>query len=303
MTSRRLKKAGAIIKASFSGFNDDNIPKLSASLAYYTIFSMGPLLFMVVLISSIFYGRAAIEGKIYDQLVTFTGHDTALQLQYIIKNAALMGKGMVAIIIGGIALLIGATSVFAEIQGSLNMIWQVKPKPKKGWLKYLQNRFLSFSIIIGFGFLLLVSLAISTVLDSFAERIQSHFPGMSIILLYVINTGFTLLIITLIFGTIFKVLPDVKIKWRDVIIGSIVTASLFMLGKFCISFYIGKSRIGSYYGTAGALIIFLLWIYYSSVILYYGAEFIKAYALKSGTKIIPAKYAVGIQTLELEQNS
>ncbi|HTI10758.1 MAG TPA: YihY/virulence factor BrkB family protein [Puia sp.] len=294
------KKSLTILKSCFSGFVDDKVLKLSASLAYYTVFSMGPLLLMIITLCSIFYGREAVEGKVYGQLEGFTGHDTAIQLQQIIKNAAIMGKGHLAAIIGGVTLLIGATSIFAEIQESINMIWEVKPKPKKGWLKYLQNRFLSFSIIVGMGFLLLVSLAVSALIDTFSDRLKAIYPGVTVIIFYIVNMIISFIVITVIFGTIFKVLPDVKIRTRDVMAGAIMTAVLFMLGKFAISFYISKSHVGTTYGTAGALVIILLWIYYSSVILYFGAEFTKAYILESGSEIYPSEYAFNTRTVEVE---
>jgi membrane protein len=255
---------------------------------------------MIITLCSVFYGREAVEGKVYGQLEGFTGHDTALQLQQIIKNAAIVGKGHLAAIIGGVTLLIGATSIFAEIQESINMIWEVKPKPRKGWLKYLQNRFLSFSIIIGLGFLLLVSLCVSALIDTFSDRLKLIYPEVTVVIFYIINVILSFIIITLIFGTIFKILPDVKIGWKDTLAGAIMTALLFMLGKFGISFYISKSHIGTTYGTAGALVVVLLWIYYSSVILYFGAEFTKAYTLESGSEIYPSDYAVNTKTVEVE---
>ena len=289
-----------MLKCSFSGFVDDKILKLSASLAYYTLFSLGPLLFMIIMLAGMFYGKAAVEGKIYGQLAGFTGSNTAIQLQYIIRNAAYMGKGVLAIVIGAIVLLIGATSVFAEIQDSLNMIWGVRSKPKSGWVSYLQNRFLSFSIIIGMGFLLLVSLSISAFVDNLSGRVQTSLPSVSLLVIHIAGTLLTFCFISVIFGAVFKVLPDVRIKWRDVIAGSLFTSFLFMLGKMAISFYISKSKIGTYYGTAGALVIVLLWVYYSSVILYFGAEFTKAYAILTGTPIVAAEYAVEVKTVEVK---
>ena len=296
------KSTATILKDSFNGFVDDKVLKLSASLAYFTVFSMGPLLLMIITLCSIFYGREAVEGRVYGQLEGFTGHDTAIQLQQIIKNAAIMGKGHLAAIIGGITLLIGATSIFAEIQESINMIWEVKPKPKKGWLKYLQTRFLSFSIILGLGFLLLVSLGVSALIDAFSDRLKLIYPDVAVVLFYILNVIISFIVITLIFGTIFKVLPDVKIKTKDVLAGAIMTAILFMLGKFGISFYISKSHVGTTYGTAGALVVILLWIYYSSVILYFGAEFTKAYILESGREMYPSEFAVNTRTVEIETN-
>ena len=229
------------------------------------------------------------------------GSDTAAQLQQIIKNASFSGKGTIAAIIGVATLLVGATTVFAEIQDSINFIWRIKPKPKKGWLKILQNRFLSFSIIISLGFILLVSLALSSVIDGFFKVLQARFPDVAVVIFYIFNQAVMLAVTTLIFGVVFKVLPDAKIRWKDVLAGSVVTAVLFMLGKFGISFYISQSNVGSTYGTAGSLVILLLWTYYSSIILYFGAEFTKAYALKYGEEIHPSEYAVTTREVEIEQ--
>ena len=289
-----------IFKNAFTGFGDDKVTKLSGSLAYYTVFSMGPLLIVIISLCGMFLGREAVEGKIYGQLAGFVGADTAAQLQEIIKNASLAGKSKVAAIIGGITLLVGATTIFAEIQDSINSIWGLKPKPKRGWLKMIQNRFLSFSVIVSLGFLLLVSLGVTSLIDGFSDRLKAYFPDVTIVLFYVINVFITLCVTTLIFGVIFKVLPDAKIKWKDVFAGALATAFLFMLGKFGISFYISKSNVGSTYGTAGSLVILLLWIYYSSLILYFGAELTKAYAVKYGSPIHPNDYAVTTKTVEVE---
>ncbi|MEO7766038.1 MAG: YihY/virulence factor BrkB family protein [Ferruginibacter sp.] len=301
MASRiSFKGMWEVLKNSFKGFDEDKVTKLSGSLAYYTVFSMGPLLIVIISLCSLFLGKEAVEGKIYSQLAGFIGADTAIQLQEIIKNASLAGKSKVAAIIGGITLLIGSTTVFAEIQDSINGIWGLKPKPKRGWVKLLQNRFLSFSVIVGLGFLLLVSLGVTALIDGFSDHLRQRFPEVTIVVFYVINICITLFIITLIFGIIFKVLPDATIKWKDVIAGALATAVLFMLGKFGISFYISKSNVGSTYGTAGSLVILLLWVYYSSLILYFGAEFTKAYAVKYGSKIYPSQYAVTTKTVEIE---
>jgi membrane protein len=273
---------------------------MSSSLAYYTIFSMAPLLIIIISLSGIFLGQDAAEGKVYAQLASFVGANTASQLQEMIRNASLSGKSVTAAIIGIATLVIGATTVFAQIQDSINFIWGLKPKPKRGWLKFLKNRFLSFSVIIGLGFLLLVSLSISALIDAFSNSLQVYFPKVTVVIFYIINLLITLAITALIFGTIFKVLPDAKIKWKDVLVGSVVTAILFMLGKFGISFYIGKSQVGSTYGAAGSLVILLLWVYYSAIILYFGAEFTKAFAVKYGSKIHPDQYAVTTKVVEVE---
>lgn len=295
-----FKGAWEVFKNAFKGFDEDKVTKLSGSLAYYTVFSMAPLLIIIISLCGLFLGKEAIEGKVFAQLAGFVGPESAAQMQEIIKNASLAGKSKVAAIIGGVTLLIGATTVFAEIQDSINGIWGLKPKPKKGWVKMLQNRFLSFSVIVSLGFLLLVSLGITTLIDGFSESLRNRFPDVTVVVFYIINLVITLLVTTLIFGVIFKVLPDATIKWKDVIAGAIVTALLFMLGKLGISFYISKSDVGSTYGTAGSLVVLLLWVYYSSIILYFGAEFTKAYAVKYGSNIFPNHYAVTTKMVEVE---
>ena len=289
-----------VLKNCFSGFSDDKVTKLSASLAYYTVFSMAPLLIVIISLCSALLGREAVEGKIYAQLAGFVGSDTAAQLQQIIKNASLAGKSQIAFIVGSITLLVGATTVFAEIQESINMIWGLKPKPKRGWLKMIQNRLLSFSVIASLGFLLLVSLGVTAIIDGFSARLTAYFPEVTVVVFYIINIVISLAVITLIFGVIFKVLPDATIKWKDILAGAIATAVLFMLGKFAISYYISKINVGSTYGTAGSLVVLLLWIYYSSIILYFGAEFTKAYAVKYGSEIHPNHYAVTTKMVEVE---
>jgi membrane protein len=296
-----FKGIGEILKQSFKGFSQDKLTKLSGSLAYCTVFSFGPLLIVIIFLSSIFFGQEAVEGQIYGQLEDFLGHDTALQLQEIIKKAAVSGKGTVAAIIGFITLLFAATTVFAEIQDSINSIWGLKPKPKKGWLKILKNRILSFSVIVSLGFLLVVSLGITAVIDALSKRLQLQFPDTAVIIFYIVNQLVTLIVVGLIFAVVFKILPDAKIRWKDVFAGALVTALLFMIGKFVISFYISKASIGSTYGAAGSLVVLLVWTYYSSLILYFGAEFTKAYAIKYGLPIYPNEYAVTIKQVEVEE--
>jgi membrane protein len=275
--------------------------KLSASLAYYTVFSLGPMLIVIIYLCGIFFGREAIEGSIYGQIESFIGSDAALQLQQIIKNAAIGDKGNVAATIGIITLLIGATTVFAEIQDSINSIWGLKVKPKSGWLLLIKTRLLSFGVIGALGFLLLVSLAVTALIEGLNNRLKAYFPDVTVVLFYIINLVITFGVVATLFGVIFKVLPDAKVKWRDVLAGAITTAIFFMLGKFAISFYISKSNVGSTYGAAGSLVVLLVWVYYSAIILYFGAEFTKAYALKYGDEIRPYEYTVVAKTVEVEQ--
>jgi len=291
-----------VLKKTFSGFSDDKVMKLSSSLAYYMVFSMGPLLVLIISLCSFFLKKEAVEGKIYAVLQDFIGDKTAATLEQVIRNASLGDKNVVATIVGGATLLIGATTVFAEIQDSINDIWGLKPKPKLGLKKMLQSRLMSFSVIISLGFILLVSLAITAIVESISGRLQAAYPDVTVAVFYVINLVITFAISMLIFAVIFKVLPDAHIKWKDVMTGACVTAILFLLGKFGISAYVSHANIGSTFGAAGSLVVLLVWIYFSSVILYFGAEFTKAYALEFGSSIVPNDYAVTSKHVEVETN-
>ena len=298
---KTLKGAWEVLKKSASGFSDDKVPKMSASLAYCTIFSFAPLLIVIIYVCSIFFGREAVEGSIFSQIQNLVGKDTAAQVQQIIKNAAISGTGHTAIIIGVITLIIGATSIFAEIQDSINTIWSLKAKPNMGFKNIIKNRLLSFGVIGSLGFLLLVSLGVSALVEGIGTQLNHLLPSFSIIILYLLNVLIAFGITTLLFAVIFKVLPDAKIRWNDVWIGSLVTALLFMIGKFGIALYISKSKIITSYGTAGALVIMMIWIYYTAIILYFGAEFSKSWAIKFRNGIEPSSYAVVVDVKETEK--
>ena len=289
--------------ATFMGFIDDNGLKLSASLAYYTVFSIAPLLILVISLAGIFFRNDAANNAIYPQIVHYVGSQAALEIQDILKNLAFSGKSGITVVIGIVTLLIGASSIFVEIQDSLNIIWRVKAKPKRGWLKLIQNRFLSFSLIVSLGFLLLASLIITLVmnaLSTWAER-HLHIQAITTIVIKGVNLGVTFIIIATLFGIIFKVLPDVKIKWKDVRSGAIFTAVLFMIGQYAIGLYVQYTAKTSTYGAAGSLIVILLWIYYTAAILYIGAEYTQVYAEAIGSEIEPAEYAVHVKQTEVEQ--
>lgn len=296
-----VKGMWEVLKCAFNGFIDNKVLKLSSSLAYYTVFSLAPLLIVLLFICGKIFGQEAIEGSIYGQIKGFVGPESAAQLQEIVKNASLSGKSNFAAVIGIITLLIGATSVFAEIQDSINTIWGLKAKPGKGFRQFIQTRLASFGVIGSLGFLLLVSLGVTALVEGLSNSLKDRFPDVTVIVFYILNILITFAVTSALFGVIFKVLPDAKVKWRDVISGAIATTLLFMLGKFAISFYISKSEVGTTYGAAGSLVVLLLWIYYSSVILYFGAEFTKAYAIKYGSPIHPNKYAVTFRTIDVEE--
>lgn len=297
-----LRGAWKIAKQTVSDFIDDKVLKLSAALAYYTIFSLPGLIIIVVWISDIFYGEKAVEGTVYGQIAGLVGKDAALQIQQTIRNATLSYETGFAATVGVATLIIGATSIFGEIQDSINTIWKLKAKPRKGWLKMIINRLLSFSIIITLGFLLLVSLIVNAVMDAFINKLTAIFPHTEVLIAYIFNMLLSFAITSFLFGLIFKVLPDAKIEWRHVRAGAFTTALLFMAGKFGISYYLGHNQLSSAYGAAGSVIVILLWVYYSATILYFGAVFTRVYAIHKGSRIYPDDYAVWIEQVEVESD-
>ena len=298
-----MANMGPVLKESFFDFLDNKAFRMSAALAYYTIFSIAPMLIVIISLCDFFYGRAAIEGTIFLHIQGFIGKDAALQIEQVIKNATISKDITWASVIGICALIFAATGVFAEIQDSINFIWRLKAKPKKGWLKLVLNRVLSFSMVVSLGFILLVSLIINSVLDLAGQQLLRLFPGIAMYVAYGINFFITFITISFLFAIIFKVLPDAHIEWRDVIMGSVTTAVLFMVGKFVIGYYLGKTHISSSYGAAGSVVIILLWVYYSAAILYFGASFTRIYAKRTGRNIFPNDYAVWIQEIELENKA
>lgn len=295
-----IKGWWAILKQTFIDFSDNNVPRMCAALSYYTLFSLAPILLIVITVADIFYGRAAVEGTLFGEIRSFVGNDVALQIQEIIKNAAISKHATFASVISIIALTFSATGVFTEIQSSINSIWQLKAKARKGWVKFLLNRIISLSMILGLGFILLVSLVINALLDVLINRLLTILPEGSFWITYAANTLLTFAVISFLFGIIFKFLPDAEIKWKDVRTGAFTTAVLFMIGKFAIGYYLGKSNPGGTYGAAGSAVIILLWVYFSAMILYFGACFTKANAQFTGRKIFPDQYAVFVKQIEVQ---
>lgn len=287
-----------LLYQTFSEFSNDNAMKLSASLSYYTLFSLAPMLIIVIAVSSLWYGQEAAEGYLYQQFEGLLGTSGAIQLQEMISNAHVSGNTPLATVIGIVTLAMGATGVFLEIQDSINAIWSLKAKPKKGWLKFLQNRLLSFSLIVGIGFLLLVSLVLSAMLSVVYNFVNQHFGDVAW-LSWLISNAINVGAVVLLFAVIFKVLPDATIHWRDVIMGALFTAVLFLLGKWLINYYLSRSSTVSVYGAAGAMVLIILWVYYSAAILYFGAEFTKVYANKYGKRIRPNQYSVFVEKKEI----
>jgi membrane protein len=300
-TLKWAKNSGNLIIASFKAFIEDRALTMSAALAYYTVFAMAPLLIMFLSLASLFYGEDAINRKLFQEINGLVGNQAALQIQDILRKISLSNNSTIAVILGVITLFIGATGVFVEMQDSINQIWRVKAKPEKGWKQMLINRVLSFSMIIGLGFLLIVSLIINGLILTLSDQLSQYFPYLTILVINIFNVGLTCIIISALFAIIFKFLPDVEIGWKDVRIGAFFTATLFIVGKFLIGIYIEKVGPGSAYGAAGSLIVILVWVYYTSAILYFGAEFTQVYSECYGGKIKPASYAVHIIQTEEEK--
>lgn len=291
--------------AAGKGFIEDKVTKLSASLAYYTIFSLTPLIIILLSAATLFVGdKLQTRDKFYIQVTQLVGSDAALQIEKFVENANKTGQSTIGLIIGIATLVIGATVIFIEIQDSINLIWKVKAVPKKGWLKMLTNRLISFSLVVSLGFLLLVSLVINSLVVGLGSKLASLISDTNIdkiipvadetmaLIIYILNNVITLAAVTTVFTIIYKVLPDVILKWKTAIIGALFTAVLFSLGKYGIGIYIEKGNPGSAFGAASSIIVILLWIYYTSIILYFGAEFTQAYAEKYEDGIRPSKYAV-----------
>ena len=283
----------------FHEYIADNVLKYSASLSYYTIISLGPLLVLIITFTSIIYKEDALKGELYESLKEMIGSQAAIQIQEGIKNITFSTDITFANIVSAIVLFIGATGIFAEMQDSLNKIWGLKLKARSAWWKILTDRLLSFSLILSLGFVLLVSLALNALVSALSSKISEVFGATGSTIIIGLNTAIGFIISTLLFATIFKVLPDARIKWKDVFVGAIITALLFALGKYVIGLYIGNSKFTSVYSTAGTVMIMMVWVYYSSAILYLGAVFTKVYATNHGSKIYPSEYSVWIKTEEI----
>jgi membrane protein len=289
-----------VVSETGKEFHNHQILKLSAALAYYAIFSFPPLLIVLITSLGIFFGKNAVQGEVFDELKNFIGPQAAIQIQDVIKNISLSGKTKLATVIGSVLFIIGATSVFTEIQESLNVIWRVKPKPRKGILKLLKNRLLSFSVILMIGFLVMFSIFVQAMVLVFSNKLGILFPKLSIHVLHFFNFLILLSLLTFLFSLIFKILPDAKIHWKDVTVGAFFTTVLFLIGKYLITYYLSYTAWSSAYGAAGSVIILLLWVYYSSIILFTGAEFTQVYARRFGNKIVPKDYATSIKVIEIE---
>lgn len=279
-----------LLKLTYQGWKEDKASRLSAALAYYTVFSLPPLLVIVIGVTAVFWQRDAVQSEIMRQVEGLVGPDGRMFVADLLNSASNPASGIIATIVGLVTLLFGALGVFNELHTSLNTIWDIEAQQTEGFAETIKqvifNRLLSFTMILGIGFLLLVSLVISAGLSAAQQTIGSAIP-LSEILLQLVNLIISIGVITILFALMFKILPDAEIAWRDVWLGAFVTALLFSLGKMLIGLYLGNSAVASAFGAAGSLVLLLVWIYYSAQILFFGAEFTQVYANKYGSKIVP----------------
>ena len=296
-----LRTTWDVLKQTVLNFFQDDSFSYASSIAFYTIFSLPAILIISLSIGATVYERDVVQEELINQVGRLIGKESAADVEQILINAALDSTGTFAKIVGIATLIFSATTVFISLQTSLNKIWGIKPKPERGIVKYIIDRLLSLAMVISIGFLLLVSLVIDTVLVVIQNSLSKVLAGWTLYLVTALNIGVSLALITLIFAIMFKVLPDAKIKWKDVWIGSLVTTAFFALGKYLIGFYLGNSSVNSAYGAAGSLVIILIWVYYSTVIFLFGAELTSVYAEKLGRDIQPYHNAVKVQLVEVEK--
>lgn len=303
MAKYSAKGALGLMVNSGKEFMKNNSLRLAAALSYNTIFSLPPLLFIIVNMAGYFFGQEAINGQLYDQIKGMVGPEAAAQIQESLKSVHLEGSSPLATWIGVGTLVFAGTTIFVTLQESLNQVWNLQTKAKNGILKLVMDRVLSFGIILSISFLLLVSLVVSAVLGVLTDYLQRLMPGIAIFFIYLLDIVVSLGFITLLFALIYKYLPDAIIRWRDVWVGAFVTALLFVLGKYLIGWYLGQSDMGSTYGAAGSIIILLSWIYYSSLIVFYGAEVTQEYADTYGQPVQPDHNSVRIEIREVPHDA
>ena len=282
-----------ILKETGSAWDEDNVARLAASLAYYTLLSIAPLIILAVAVTGLVFGEDAARQHVSGELAGVVGVGAASAVQSIAENAKTPGSGALSVAFGIVVLLFGASGVFGELQSALNTVWEVAPKPGRGIWGVVKDRFFSFTLVVGVAFLLLVSLVLSAALTWMGQVFEHTLPGGAV-LWQILNFLISLAVVSALFALMFKTLPDVKIKWRDVWVGATVTAVLFTLGKFVLGIYLGSAGVSSAYGAAGSIVALVIWVYYSSQVLLVGAEFTEVYARRFGSRITPDEHAVAL---------
>jgi membrane protein len=289
-----------LLKQTFSDWNEDKAPRLAAALAYYTAFSLAPLLVIAIAIAGLVFGEEAARGQIVGQISGLVGPQGGEAIESMIAGASRQDSGIVATVIGLATLLFGAAGLFGQLKDAMNTVWEVQPKPGQGFMATVKQNFFSFTMVLGTGFLLLVSLVLSAVLSGVTGYFQNALPGADW-LWQVVNFLVGFAVTTLVFALIYKVIPDVEIAWGDVWIGAAATAALFSIGRFALGWYLGQGSFSSSYGAAASLVVVLLWVYYSAQILFLGAEFTQVYARRYGSRIQPSPNAVPVTEEERAQ--
>ena len=286
------QNTGALLKDGFLRWWEHNPFELAAALAYYTIFSLTPLLTIAIAIAALVFGQDAAQNQIVGGLADLIGETSAKAVQEVLRAAATTNKqsGALAATIGAGLLLLGAVAVVAQLQQSLNFIWEVKVRSSSGWRQLIRDRLFSLTLVLAIGFLLLVSLVVTTLLSAVTTYFSEYYQ-VSGIIWQTLDGAVSFVFVTVLFGLIYKILPDVQLTWRDVAIGATITSLLFTLGKFLIGFYLGHATIASTYGAAGSFVTLLVWVYYSAVIFFYGAEITKVYATRYGSGVVPTLLA------------
>jgi membrane protein len=279
-----LRQTGSILRETVADWSEDGAPQLAAALSYYTIFSLAPLLVVIISVAGLVFGREAVQGELVSQIEGLVGRQGGQAIEKLIGHAYQPAKGVIAAVIGMAVLLLGATGVLIQLQNSLNTIWEVTPPPRSGVWAFVRTRLLSFVFVLGIGFLLLVSLVISATLNAIQGFASGMIPGGETLWL-VVNFAVSIALVSLLFALMFKFLPDTSVAWSDVWVGAVMTALLFTIGKFLVGLYLGRAAVGSAYGAAGSLVIILVWVYYSAQILFFGAELTQVYARKLGSRI------------------
>ncbi|NES94589.1 MAG: YihY/virulence factor BrkB family protein [Desertifilum sp. SIO1I2] len=288
-----VKQFWRLLKATFREWNEDKASRLAAALAYYTVFSIAPVLVIAIAIAGAIFGEDAARGQIVGQIQGLVGREGAEVIETAIANAGQpdSNEGLIASLINIGLLIFGATGVFAELQGALNTIWEVAPKPDRGVWNFIRQRFLSFSMVLVIGFLLMVSLVVNAALATISGFMSGLLPGVDWVW-QLAEFAISLGVITVLFALIFKFLPDVEIRWNDVWIGAALTAVLFTIGRSLLGLYLGQSAFGSTYGAAGSLVVIVAWVFYSAQILFFGAEFTQVYTHRYGSQIRPSENAI-----------
>lgn len=298
--NKPAKSNWEITKLTFKKFANDKPLDYAAIIGFYTIFSLPAVLIITIRIAGAAFGQEAVQGQVVDQIGSIVGQNSAEQIQSIIENASQSPATTIGTLVGVATMIFSATTVFVALQDSINAMWEVKAKPEKAWLKLIVDRVLSLALVVSLGFLLLVSLSVDIFLGIINDFLEKELSGIAVYFMTAANAFISLLVSTVIFAVIFKVLPDAKTRWYNVWVGATVTAVLFVVGKYVLNIYFKHDPLADTYGAAGSLVLILVWVYYTSIIFLLGAEFTQVYSQEHDKGIIPEEHAVKVEVQEIE---